>query len=128
MPGAFGFQSFSGSHRDHMLPGMDTARNLLDLATKYHQALPGRIRRYLNERGGMRSQTRVAPLRPASSLSKQTYTPWISSKSFAHSGRNTPAPPVEVAAKKPRASKTRRSNSPSQTMICDGFLSTASQP
>jgi DNA primase len=27
------------------------ARDLLQLATHYHQALPGRLRRYLNERG-----------------------------------------------------------------------------
>src|SRR5437016_5209057 len=33
------------------LGGMQNDAALLDLATKYHKALPGRIRRYLNDRG-----------------------------------------------------------------------------
>src|SRR6266542_3585603 len=41
------------AHSPHSatLGGMQTDAPLLDLATKYHKALPARIRRYLNDRG-----------------------------------------------------------------------------
>src|SRR5438132_14402349 len=41
------------AHSPHSatLGGMQNDAALLDLATKYHKALPGRIRRYLNGRG-----------------------------------------------------------------------------
>src|SRR5438046_4819705 len=64
--------------------------------------------------------TRRAPCFPGSSLSKQTYTSEIFSNSFAHSFLNVLAPAVDVTALKPLASKTKRSNSPSQIMIWEG--------
>ncbi len=48
-PGTFGI--LARFPRSATLGGMQNDSALLDLAAKYHKALPGRIRRYLNERG-----------------------------------------------------------------------------